>query len=179
MNMFECQIETRRLLMRPLETSDVGDTYLNWFKDPDVNRFITAAVASPSREDLENFILARRNRKDVLFLGIFLRETGEHIGNIKFEPLDQQAGYAILGILIGDSDWRGKGIAREVIEASCNWLARHCHLRKIYLGVDRRNYSAIYAYQKIGFQEVREREVLESSTASLAMVLYLNLPPDQ
>lgn len=165
--------------MRPLETTDVGDTYLNWFKDPDVNRFITAAAASPSGEDLENFILARKYRRDILFLGIFLRETGEHIGNIKFEPLDQQAGYAILGILIGASDWRGKGIAKEVIQACCNWLVRHYHLRKIYLGVDRRNHSAIYAYKKIGFQEAREGEVLESSAASLALVLYLNLPPDQ
>jgi ribosomal-protein-alanine N-acetyltransferase len=165
--------------MRPLEISDVGEAYLSWFKDPDVNRFIIAAVASPSREDLENFILVRTNRKDVLFLGIFLRETGEHIGNIKFEPLDQQAGYAILGILIGASDWRGKGVAGEVIEASGKWLARHHHLRRIYLGVDRRNHSAIHAYKKIGFMEVGDGELLESSSDNLAMVLLLNFPPYQ
>lgn len=172
----ECRIETPRFLLRPLETSDVGQAYLSWFKDPDVSRFIVAAAASPSREDLEGFIAARRNRDDVLFLGVFLGETGEHIGNIKFEPLDESAGHAILGILIGAPDWRGKGVAREVIEASGNWLARHRSLRRLYLGVDRRNHAAIHAYEKIGFRETGDDALLKSSAANLAMVLLLNPP---
>lgn len=172
----ECRIETQRFFLRPLEISDASDAYLSWFKEPDVSRFIAAALSNPSHDDLEDYIASRMNRRDVLFMGIFLRDTREHIGNIKFEPLNESEGYAILGILLGTPKWRGKGVAKEVITASANWLARYRHVRKIYLGVDRRNHAAIQAYEKIGFHETRSGEVLTSSASNLAMVLLLSSP---
>lgn len=81
----------------------------------------------------------------MLFLGIFERATQRHIGNIKFEPVDRQAGYAVFGILIGDADFRGKGVVAEVIAASSVWL-KWQGLREIVLGVDMDNEPAIRAY---------------------------------
>ena len=42
----------------------------------------------------------------------------QHIGNIKYEPIDFQAATATMGILTGANDWRGKGVGPEVIKGS-------------------------------------------------------------
>jgi len=42
-----------------------------------------------------------------LFLGIYTLESQEHIGNIKYEPIDLKCGIAIMGILIGEDKWKG------------------------------------------------------------------------
>jgi len=84
-------------------------------------------------------------------LGIFDKVSGIHIGNIKFEPLDFIKGYAIMGILIGDTYWRGKGVAGEVLKATGEWLLENRSIRQMLLGVAVDNTSAIKAYEKVGF----------------------------
>ena len=101
---------------------------------------------------LRSYIAERCGRRDVVFLGIFVRTDGTHIGNIKFEPVDEREGYAVMGILIGDPSWRGKGVTIEVLEASTAWLVEHRGIREVVLGVEREHSAAIHAYEKAGFR---------------------------
>lgn len=145
-------IITERCHLRPLTVEDVTPGYLSWFRDPEVVRTIGAAAFTQSLDDLRAFIDARAGRADVLFLGIFASADGRHIGNIKYEPVDDRAGYAIMGILIGDPAWRGRGIAQEVLRASAEWLAAHRGIRQILLGVSTGNPAAVRAYEAVGFR---------------------------
>lgn len=145
-------IVTERCRLRPLTIDDATPEYLAWFRDPEVMRTIGAAASTVSLEDLRAFIDARDDRPDVLFLGIFSAADGTHIGNIKYEPIDDAAGYAIMGILIGNPAWRGRGIAQEVLRASAAWLAAHRGIREILLGVSKDNPAAVRAYETVGFR---------------------------
>ena len=78
-------------------------------------------------------------------------DAWEHIGNIKFEPVDMNNSIATMGILIGDYNWRGKGVASEVLISCSNWLYKNKNINKIILGVDKKNISAINAYKKSNF----------------------------
>jgi RimJ/RimL family protein N-acetyltransferase len=109
--------------------------------------------------DLKAYIEARSGRSDVLFLGIFTRPGGAHIGNIKYEPVDELAGYAVMGILIGEPAWRGRDVAGEVITASAAWLAAHRNIREFVLGVQRDHEAAISAYRRIGFRVEATRRI--------------------
>ena len=53
-----------------------------------------------------------------LFLGVFEKVTNKHIGNIKYDPIDSESKVAVMRILIGDPEWRGRGVAEEVLSAS-------------------------------------------------------------
>ena len=88
-----------------------------------------------------------------MFLAIETK-SGLHIGNIKYDPIDFNACTAEMGILIGNQDWIGRGVAGEVILASCLWLSKKIGVKKITLGVHPDNIGAILAYRKIGFVEV-------------------------
>lgn len=145
------EITTERFLLRPLTESDVTEKYLNWFGDADARKFITAAASTKGFEDLRVYVRERIGREDILFLGIFGKDTGLHIGNIKFEPVNTELGYAIVGMLIGDPDYRGKGVTAEVLRASARWIKQYRNIKQIALGVNKANIAAIRAYEKVGF----------------------------
>jgi RimJ/RimL family protein N-acetyltransferase len=145
-------IETRRFLLRRLTPDDASERYRSWFNEDTARMGIVAARRPQTLESLREFIAARANRADVLFLGIFVKATGLHIGNIKYEPLDRAAGYAVMGILIGEPDWWARGAAAEVIEASGRWLRDHAGIEEIVLGVAKDNVRARRSYEKVGFR---------------------------
>ncbi len=145
------EIATERFLLRTLTESAVTEKYLNWLGNADARKFITAAASINDLEDLRAYVRQRIGREDILFLGIFEKDTGLHIGNIKFEPVNPELGYAIMGMLIGDSDYRGKGVTAEVLRASARWLRQYRNIKQIALGVSKDNPAAIRAYEKVGF----------------------------
>lgn len=156
--------------MRPLTADDATDRYLGWLRDDSTRRFIVSAEAMSDRSDLRTYIQQRSALEDVLFLGIFDAKNGDHLGNIKFEPLDISAGYAVLGILVGDLNWRGKGLATEVLEASTDWLSIHLGIGEFVLDVKRDNLAAIRAYGKAGFREEQTCRIAIDPAKSMTMV---------
>lgn len=145
-------IETARCRLRPLTEADATETYLSWFRDSETARNLSTPASRQTIESIRAFISARSGREDVLFLGIFAADSGAHIGNIKYEPVNTQDGYAVMGILIGDPAWRGKGIAQEVLRASAAWLKAERGIRQILLGVSPDNPAGVRAYEAVGFR---------------------------
>jgi RimJ/RimL family protein N-acetyltransferase len=140
--------------LRPLVEADVGQSYLDWFSDPEVIRFIEAARVPQSIESLRCFIRVRQGRADVWFHGIFVGKDAKLVGTIKCEPIDSKAGVAVMGILIGELGWRGAGLAGEVISAVAAALRNRAGIARLELGVHPDNNRAVRAYERIGFKVV-------------------------
>ncbi len=150
-------IRTSRFLLKPLTTSDVTSQYVQWLHDDMAQRYITAAAVHQDIETVSAFVRERENRDDVLFLAIFVASTGEHIGNIKFEPVSTATRTATMGILLGERNWRSRGVAAEVLEACAHWLYANRSVVHIRLGVHRDNAAAIRAYEKVGFRLIGQQ----------------------
>ncbi|PDT07189.1 GNAT family protein [Rhizobium sp. M1] len=164
-------IATQRLFLRPLRQEDATQRYLDWFSGPASER-IRSSDLMKETDDLRRYIAERQARKDVLFLGIFERSSGEHIGNLKYEPISEKELVATMGVFIGESSARGRGIAGEAIQAANSWLKDHRGIRKIVLGVETDNVAAIRAYQKIGFS-FKECGEISSSASTRSMILII------
>lgn len=164
------EIITYRFALKPLGVDDVSDRYAGWLSDQATSQYITARF---NLADLRQYVLERSDREDVLFLGVFEKETGLHIGNIKYEPVNSELGYAIMGILIGEANWRGKGVAAEVLLASAEWLRQYRNVKQIVLSVSRANKAAILAYQKVGFVEESTGFIPSASEEGITMVWHL------
>ena len=145
-------IQTERFLLRTLAEEDVSDRYLAWLRNDEALSFITMAKRTSTLLSLREYLRTHSARQDTVFLGIFTKENSLHIGNIKYQPVDSQKGYAVMGILIGDPAYRGLGVASEAIRESAFWLKRHQNINQIVLGVSNDNVAAIRAYKKAGFQ---------------------------
>jgi ribosomal-protein-alanine N-acetyltransferase len=165
-------ILTERFLLRPLTENDATERYLSWLDDTDAKKFITVAEKTKSLSDLKEYVRDQIGHDDILFLGIFEKNTGLHIGNIKYDPVNTALGYAIMGMLIGDSAYRGKGVAAEILSASAQWLKEHRNIKQILLGVSTDNAAAIHAYEKVGFM-ISDTAIIRRKPNAVSMILDL------
>jgi RimJ/RimL family protein N-acetyltransferase len=145
------QFDTPRFTVRTLLDSDVGDGYGRWFSDPVVREFIAWRPGEDPIGELRRFASDHFNRSDSLLLGVF-DGSGQHVANLKYEPVDLPKGEAVLGVLIGHPDWRGKGLFCEVFAVSSEALAQRYGVRRFLLGVDAGNLAALTAYTRAGFR---------------------------
>jgi len=164
------KILTERFILRPLRVDDVSDRYASWLSDKTTSQYITTKL---NLADLRQYVHELSGQENVLFLGIFEKNTGLHIGNIKYEPVNSELGYAIMGILIGENDWRGKGVAIEVLLASAEWLRKNCNINQIVLGVSRANAAAVRVYHKVGFIEEVTKHIPKVMIEDMTMVWRL------
>ena len=163
-------IETERFFLRALVEDCVNARYLEWINSLNKSQYISYSNQKHTVDEIRSYILERVNSSTILFLGIFVRGSGEHIGNIKYEPIDFQKSYTIMGILIGEKDWRGKGVAAEVIKASSMWLHNKYGIKQIILGVNTGNIWAIKAYEKVGFSEKKTQLIRKTDKTNITMV---------
>lgn len=145
------EVSTERFLLKILTPALISNEYLSWFsKDNESSNYIAYAKKAVTLESLRLYASEKLTSKEALFFGIFTKNNLCHIGNIKFEPINFEAHYAVLGILIGDQEWRGKGVFGEINTA----LEKILHgegIKKIFLGVEKENGAAVRAYYKAGY----------------------------
>ena len=151
-------INSKRCYLRSLDLKDDLSKYLYWMQTPANNPFILSAKLDFGLNQLKEFIANCNIRHDIMLLGIFTNINDVHIGNIKSADIDLVNKSAWLGILIGDKDYRGKGIVREIIVTSILWISQKYKIKSIKLGVDPNNIIACRLYQKMGF-EIIERSL--------------------
>jgi RimJ/RimL family protein N-acetyltransferase len=145
------ELRTARFLLRTIDQSFVTPEYLRWLREASDYINVKTPDDNQTLDDLRAYIAARTDRDDVLFLAIVDAASSRHIGNIKYEPVDAANGVAVMGILVGDPAFRGKGVAGEVLEATVAWLKARRGIHTIVLGVSVKNPAAIRAYEKVGF----------------------------
>lgn len=144
-------MQTDRFFLRSFTERDVNAGYGKWFEDPLVGKYIVSSSSLNNIEALKDYVRRREGLNDVWFCGVFERNTMSHIANIKYEPIDYENSCAVMGILIGRPEWRGCGLAKEVVLSTAKWL-RDCRgIDSIYLAVMESNRMAVDAYYKMGF----------------------------
>lgn len=170
-NMAEVRILTPRFLLQSLVASHVTERYRKWLDDEAAQRYITASARPHNLAALRAYVEDRLLRDDVLFLGIFTRDTNQHIGNIKYEPVDSALGFAVMGMLIGEPAWRGQAVAQEIIAATAAWLRDNRGIKEIVLGVHKENAAALVAYERAGFVVAPTAHIAADSRITTTMVL--------
>lgn len=81
-----------------------------------------------------------------------MKSEKTHIGNIKLEPIIQRKS-ATIGILIGDEDWRGRGVGFEIMSRVLEFCFMDLELEYIDLGMNKKNSRAINLYTRLGLIE--------------------------
>lgn len=152
------EIESSEYYLRSLSALDNLNNYLFWMSNPSNNKFIISSKMNYTFSELLEFIENCNESNEVLLLGIFSKSSNIHIGNIKYDNINILTKKATMGILIGDIKYRGKGVAKEVIEVTVSWLNENFGIENFLLGVDRNNDSALKLYTKLGFKEIDKIE---------------------
>jgi RimJ/RimL family protein N-acetyltransferase len=144
------KLSSIRFFLRELSLSDATPLYLSWLQNSESSRFIV--YKQNSIAELQQYIQNQVDDQQTLFLGVFVRSTNQHIGNVKFTFNDKDKKNIMMGIMIGDVKWHGKGVAGEVLTLFADHAKTNYHSKKMILGVEKANKPAIRAYEKLGFE---------------------------
>ena len=143
-------LETDRLRLNPLNMHFLSQEYVNWMNDEKVNRHLTSG-GDYTLEKLAAYLKEVEDNPKY-FWAIILKETDQHLGNIKIDPIDLNLLWGEYGIMIGDRNAWGKGIAKEASRTVIDFCFNTLNLKQINLGVKKNNSKAIHLYEKLGFK---------------------------
>jgi [ribosomal protein S5]-alanine N-acetyltransferase len=149
----EMLIASRRLNMRPLKPSDVSSNFIRWLNDPDVFRYLETRWSAQNKETILAFVSTVNARDNEHLFGIFLKDGGRHIGNIKVGPINAHHRVGDVSLLIGERDCWGKGYATEAIAAVSRHAFLELNVRKLSAGMYAENLGSYKSFLRVGYSE--------------------------
>lgn len=144
-------LRSDRIELRPLTATDVTGRYVGWLNDPGTNRYMGVGRVVSTLESVRDYVAAFEGRADRYLFAIAVRDTGEHIGNITLQDIDAVDLRGEIGLLVGEPEWRGRGVGSEAIAMVVSHAFDDLGLHKLTAGYVAGNDGSARAFAKNGF----------------------------
>lgn len=142
-----------RIALRPA-TADDAEDIVRWRNEPEVAQAMFE-LPPASREDHLRWLAGVAARGDRHEFVIVDRSTGDRaVGTVGLSGVDRRHRRAEYGILIGERDARGRGLAHEASELILDHAFGPLDLRRVFLHTFAGNVQALRLFGRLGF--VRE-----------------------
>jgi ribosomal-protein-alanine N-acetyltransferase len=151
--LFSKIITTERLVLRPYEEGDIS-FWNKWNLDPEVQRFMPELKNEAMSDAAQRLFLQEcKNNPEDIYWTIVWGKGNEPVGTITLFEINKHHGIAELGIVIGEKDYWGKGIAKEAIQAVLVFAVSDLGLRRIVAEYEEGNIALEKALLSCGFQQ--------------------------
>jgi RimJ/RimL family protein N-acetyltransferase len=107
-------IDCGKWLVRTATIDDASERWAGWLTDPHASHFLNAPPKAMKLADLVAYIKSF-DQKNRMLLGICEKSSGEQIGFLRFD-IDHSDGRFLVSILIGEPDYRNKGVIFDITE---------------------------------------------------------------
>ncbi len=144
----------KKIFIRLLAPDDVTQEYVNWMRDQEIVQFLESRWRISTLEDIKAYVTQMNNSPNDFLFGIFLLDSGEHVGNIKIGNINQIHRFGEVGFIIGNKKAWGKGIATEAIELATRYAFEDLNLNKLIAGIYMENTGSYKALLKMGYREI-------------------------
>ena len=151
---FTRKIVGERVYLAPITASEEEIVkFTNWMNDFAISDYIITSsaiyTALGEKDYLESAARDHNNRS----FNIVAVEKDRLIGSITLKDINWVNRSAVLGIFIGDADFRAHGYGTEAVNLILEYGFRHLNLHSVQLEVLANNERAHRCYQKCGFQD--------------------------
>ena len=143
-------IKTDRLELLDLSEDNFSKRYSDWLNDESINGFLESKYTNHTQASCKEYIIDSNKKKNIILKGIFLLNTGIHIGNIRLER-DFNHDRAIIGFMLGEKDYWGKGYMSEALDLFLKYILNNTDIKKIEAGCYESNIGSLRTMQKVGF----------------------------
>ncbi len=142
-----------RIRLRRVDPETDLEDRVRWMNDPEVLRYLGMLPGRLGREEIRRWL--EESAAGELDSVEFAIETldGRHIGGGSLREFHQTARKAELALLIGETEFRGKGYGTEAVRLLVQVGFEQFNLNRIWLTVNEQNLAAIRAYEKAGFRK--------------------------
>jgi len=143
--------EDSRVYLKKLSILEIDDRIINWFENEALMKYYTNSKNKITKESLIESILKGEENKTNYTYGIYYRKNNLCIGTIKLGPINSVHKISDLVVLLGDTNYHGKGLAVESIKLGNKLAFEVYDIRKLFGGMYENNISSIKAYTRAGW----------------------------
>ena len=142
------------LRIKKLLKSHIKKEYIDTINHPQTKKYIQFSKFEKYKKtkiDLINYLI--KLPKNEFLYGIFC--TNKHVANFKFQTIKKKIYIGFLTL----NKYQGKGVFRIIFPQIINlFKLKYPKTKKLYLGVDEKNYRAISLYKKLGFRFITKNK---------------------
>jgi len=146
------KIITQNLYLRPLSISDITQEYIDALNDEEVVKLTEARHQKWDEVSVKRYIIESNVGGVSQLVGIFLRESDKHIGNIRLFNFSTKHKRAELGIMLFNKSQWSKGYGTEALNAITNYAFNELKLHKICADYYSVNVASSKMFKKAGFE---------------------------
>lgn len=144
-----------RIYLSPMGISDEEvEKYTEWLNDFQVTDYIGRSALITTLESEKEYLEKSTKSQNSARFNIVDLETEKLIGTVSLERLEFVRRSGMLGIFIGDGEYRNKGYGTEAIRLILEYGFRYLNLHSITLDLVSVNERAHQCYLKCGFKDV-------------------------
>ena len=143
--------QSQRLYLRSLKESDATQKYADWLNDPDVNKYLETRHSVQTVESCKSFIKQCNEDNNSHLLGVFLKETEQHIGNVKIGFINELYKRGQISLFLGEKNYWGKGYSSELVKAVTQYGFEDLGLHRIEAGCYEDNLASLRVFLKAGY----------------------------
>ncbi len=142
-----------KVVLRAYREDDI-DIALKLVNDKELKKFLVNFIPFPmSKWEEEEWIKSQKSNKEGTYnFAIEDIETNKYIGGCGINSVDWLTRVAVVGIMIGDKDYWGKGYGTDAMKVLIDFIFNDMNINKIRLSVFSFNERAIKSYEKCGFE---------------------------
>ena len=164
-------METQNYLIRESQFSDY-EYFAKWEIDPAVTEFLSYDEGR-TYEDVVAEAYANKSDDTKIDYTIVDKNLNKPIGRVYISRIDRHSdSLDITKLYIGDKDYRGKGVAKEVMIEILRYCFIFMHMERVSLDYYTGNDRASALYEKLGF---KNEGVARNSTKKDGKYYDLNL----
>ena len=153
--------------IRPFTKEDITKKYVNWMNDPLVTKYNSHGLFPYTKKQQNEFLQDLENPSSKIVWAIVMqtfhtipdnygidREVpySKHIGNCSLQRIDYINRSAEFAIVIGDTDYWGKGICTLVLDMVLEHAFKNLGLFRVWTGTAVTNKGMQRAAEKCGFK---------------------------
>ena len=141
-----------KVVLKVLEEKDL-DKVFKWKNNVELSRLVKAHPLPVAKFEMIEWFKRNQSDKNQILWGIYEKQKKQLIGIVRLMFIDWISKSAEFGIYIGDENYSGKGIGKEVLLLVLKFAFQKINLHRIYLKVTESNTKAINLYKSCGFKK--------------------------
>lgn len=145
---------TKRLNLRIFSVKDITKPYVAALNSEEIIGLTESRYQKWTVEDAKKYVQEKANiDNESILIGIFLKISRKHIGNIRLHSFSIYNRRVEIGILIWNKHYWGKGYATEALQAISDYIFTKLKLHKICAEYYSINKASAKVFKKLGFKK--------------------------
>jgi RimJ/RimL family protein N-acetyltransferase len=143
-------IHTERFLIRPFKVADTK-LWQSWDVDSEIQAYMPEPMNEPQDITKQYKYIKECEEEEDGYYWSIEEKTGPTIGTVALTDINEHHKLALVGIVIGDKDYWGKGVATEVLATVIEFAFTEVGVVRISAETEAENVAVSKVLEKVGF----------------------------